>query len=220
MDESKEALLGRFGVASAALATVWGPLHALARFATEDGKEDLASGAVRAWAEPAADTLRPLLDWGSADTVYTTYGKLWFPLFLVATLSAFAVRARRGEVHGAEKWGWRVALVGYVLATASTFGDYWTPWLDQSFLFLGIPGVLLSVFGSLPLGIGLLRRGFRPKVTAWLLALWLPLFFVLSDLIAMGAAALPFLWAWALAARAHLAAAPEQRVHPVLAQGV
>ena len=168
MDESKEALLGRVGVASAALATVWAPLHALARFATEDGKKDLESGAVRAWAEPARDALGPLLDWGSADTVYTTYGKLWFPLFLVATLSAFAVRARRGEVRGAEKWGWRVALLGYVLLTASTFGDYWTPWMDASFVALGLPGLLFGVFGSLALGIGLLRRGFRPRTTAWL----------------------------------------------------
>lgn len=78
-------------------------------------------------------------------------------VFVAATLCAFAVRRRRIPV-GAEKWGWRIALTGYVIATASTFGDYWTPYLDESFLFLGLPGMLLSLIGSTTLGIALLRR--------------------------------------------------------------
>jgi hypothetical protein len=94
-----------------------------------------------------------------------------------------------------------MALVGYLLATCSVIGDYWTPWLDESFLFLGIPGVLVSISGSATLGIGLLRRRFRPAATGWLLALWLPLFLLLSSVIAMGAALLPMLWAWGLAGR-------------------
>ena len=98
-----------------------------------------------------------------------------------------------------------------MLLTASTFGDYWTPWMDASFVALGLPGLLFGVFGSLALGIGLLRRGFRPRTIAWLLALWLPLFFLLSGLVAMGAASLPFLWAFGLAARSHLAEVPQLR---------
>lgn len=195
----RAAALGRAAFWSAVWATALGPIHALARYATEDGKEDLELPGVRAWAEPARDALEPFLDWASADTVYLTYGKLWFPVFLLATLTALVVRGSRAEVHGAEKWGWRIASVGYVLATASLFGDYWTPWAEESFLLLGTPGLLLSLVGSTVLGIGLLRRGFRPRASAVLLVLWIPLLIVISNLVALGAAALPFLWAWGIA---------------------
>jgi hypothetical protein len=198
--ERAEAI-GRAAFVGACFATVLAPIHALARYATAEGKSDLNLPGVRAWAEPARNALEPLLDWASPHTVYVTYGKLFLPVFLAATLGALLVRGARGTTTGAEKWGWRLASFGYVLATASTFGDYWTPFLDQSFLLLGIPGLLLSMIGSTVLGFGLLRRGFRPRVTALLLVLWIPLFVVLSGLIAMGAAALPFLWAWGIAAR-------------------
>jgi hypothetical protein len=177
---------------------VLAPIHALSRFATADGAGDLESPVVRAWAEPAARLLRPLLSWSDVDTVYTAYGRIWLPLLLVATMSAFVVRRGR-QPRGAERWGWRIALAGYVVATLSIIGDYYTPWMDQSFLFVGIPASLTSVLGSTVLGVALLRRGFRPLATAWLLAVWLPLFFGLSSVIAMGAALLPMLWAWGIA---------------------
>jgi hypothetical protein len=177
---------------------VLAPIHALSRFATADGAGDLHSPVVRAWAEPAARLLRPLLSWSDVDTVYKTYGRVWLPLLLVAAVCAVVVRRGR-QPRGAERWGWRIALAGYVIATLSVIGDYYTPWMDQSFLFVGIPGILTSVLGSTVLGVALLRRGFRPLATAWLLAAWLPLFFALSSVIAMGAALLPMLWAWGIA---------------------
>lgn len=194
--------IGRAALLSAIFATVLAPLHALARFATEDGRSDLDLPGVRAWAESARDAFAPLLDWASPNTVYLTYGKMFLPVFLLATLSALIVRGVRGPgVTGAEKWGWRLASVGYVAVTVATFGEYWTPFIDEFFAVLGIPGLLLSMIGSTVLGIGLLRRGFRPRATAVLLVLWIPAFLVLSDLIALGAAALPFLWAWGIAGR-------------------
>jgi hypothetical protein len=48
------------------------------------------------------------------------------------------------------------------------FGDYYTPWIDQSFLLLTIPGLLISLVGSTMLGIALLRNRYRPRTTAWL----------------------------------------------------
>ena len=178
------------------------PIHALARYQTDDGKSDLDLPGVRTWAEPAAERLQPLLDWASADTVYTTWGKLYLPLFVLATACAFLVRRSRPAPYGAEKWGWRIALPGYVLATVAVIGEYWTPYLDEFFAIAGIPGLLVSMIGSIVLGIGLLRRGFRPRVTPVLLLAWFPLMIVLSNLIALGAATVPWLFAWALAGRA------------------
>lgn len=214
MNTFTDQQLGKAAVVAAAAGTVLAPIHALGRFATEDGKEDLESGAVRAWAEPAADALSPLLDWGSADTVYLTYGKLWAPIMLAALLCAFAVHRRRTPAGG-EKWGWRLMLTGVTGATIGVTTSYWTPLLDEAFLAT-IPFVLLSLIGGLVLGISLLRRGFRPQTTGALLALWLPGFFVLSGLIAMGAALLPFLWAFGVAGWS-LATSPEAAPEPMTA---
>lgn len=196
-----DAAVGRTAWFAAWTGLVLAPVHALARFATEDGKADLDSAVVRAWAEPARERLLPLLDWADPDTVYLTYGKLFFPILLAATLCAFAVRRRRAQARGAEMWGWRIASVGYVVLTAATVGEYWTPYLDEAFAILAIPGLLLSVIGSTVLGIGLLRRRFQPRLSAWLLAGWLPLVVLLSAVVALGAALLPMLFAWALAGR-------------------
>jgi hypothetical protein len=198
---SPSPVLGRIAFLAACVGTVLGPVHALARFATHDGAGDLSSPLVRWWAVPAAHTFRPLLDWGGADTVYLTYGKLWAPVLLAATVYAFAVRRSRTPV-GLELWGWRIALPGYVLACAAVLGEYWTPWLDQTFQFVALPGVLVSVIGSTVLGIALLRRGVRPRTTGWLLATWIAGFVLFDTVIAMGAALVPMLWAWGVAGRA------------------
>lgn len=189
--------IGKAAFVAAVAGTALAPFAALSRFATEDGKEDLESGAVRAWAEPAADVLAPLLDWSNADTVYLTYGKLWAPIMLAAVLCAFTVRRGRTPTGG-ERWGWRLTLIGITGIGLGVTTTYWTPLLDEAFL-VTVPFMLLAMIGGLVLGISLLRRGFRPRATAVLLAAWLPAFFGLSALIAMGAALLPMLWAFGVA---------------------
>jgi hypothetical protein len=209
---------GRAALVAAAAATVLAPIHALSRFATEEGRSDLESGVVRAWAEPAADGLSPLLDWASADTVYTTWGKLWAPVFLAALLCALAVRRGR-DPQGAEKWGWRIHLVGLAGVTVGVTGSYWTPLLDEFFL-VSLPFLLVAVVGGIVLGVSLLRRGFRPRATPWLLVLWLPLFVAGSSVVAMGAGFLPVAWAWGVAGYALATAAPTAvgAVPPVLSR--
>lgn len=186
-------------VAAIAL-TVLGPLHALARHATADGRADLDLPLTRLWAEPAAELLRPLLGWSDPDTVYLTYGKLWFPVLALATATAWLVYRYR-RPRGFEAAAWWVALTGYVVITLSAFGDYWTPYLEESFLFLGVPGLLLTALASTALGITLLRRGFRPRSTGWLLAGFVPLFVAAVQVTSMGNALLVLVWAWALAGR-------------------
>jgi hypothetical protein len=193
--------LSRVGIGMAVFGTVLAPIHALARYATEDGKADLELAGPSVWAEPARNAIEPLLDWGSADTVYLTYGKGFVFLMAFVTLAAFAVRERRGVLTGAEKWGWHITLPGFVLLTAAMLGEFWSPWLEESFAILAIPGLLISMIGCTVLGIGLLRRGFRPRTTAVLLTGFIPLVMILSELISLGAPLVALVWAFALALR-------------------
>lgn len=185
-----------FGWAMAAFGTVFGQLHALSRIASHP--EDLEYPLTRAWAVPAMDLFRPLLDWGDPIFVYWTFGKMWFPVFVALTLTAFLVHQSRRPA-GFEKLAWRVMLTGLLIATVSVFGDYYTPWTDEFFV-VGLPGLLLTGLGSTALGITLLRKGFRPRLTGWLLVAFVPLFFAITEVTSMGNVILPLAWAWALAA--------------------
>ena len=211
--------IGRLAWVTAWVAPVVGQLHALARHRTEDGRSDLESPLVRAWSDPARDALSPLLDWGSADTVYLTYGKLWLPVFLGFTLCAYVVRRRREPV-GAEKWCWRVVLAAYSLACVSLIAEYWTQWgamndrlLDVVFLAT-IPVVLGTIIGSSVLGVVLVRRGLG--VPAVLLALTFPLAFVILAVTSLGNVVLPIAFAFGILgrqiSRTTEAARPEQSV--------
>lgn len=190
-------------------ALVLGQLHALSRHATEDGKADLDLALTRAWAEPAADLFRPLLDWASPDAVYLTYGKFWFPVVLLMTLCAFAVHRRRTP-YGFEKWAWRVALTGYVGGCLGTFLDYWTQWTDYNSFFdiafaVTVPAVAATLIGSSLLGIALLRRRADGKLGAWLLALTFPLGLFIPEVTSLGNVLLPVVFGIALLGRATLA---------------
>lgn len=204
MLEERAPLIGRLAWVFAWVGLVVGQLHALARHQTVDGRSDLDSPLVRAWSDPARDLLAPLLDWGSPDTVYLTYGKVWLPVFVAFTLCAFVVRRRRRPV-GVEKWTWRVVLPAYVLACASVAAEYWTQWgamdadlLDVVFL-ASIPVILVTMLGSSVLGVVLLRRGLRWP--AALLALTFPLVFVISAVTSLGNVALPIAFGFGLLGR-------------------
>jgi hypothetical protein len=193
----------------AAFGTVAGELHALARFNSHPG--DLAEGGLGTkWAVPAIDALRPLLDWGDPYFVYWTYGKIWFPICLAFVAAAWLVHQRR-RPRGAERWAWRLQLGAYALLLISVAGDYYTPWTDYFFI-VGLPALLVIAFGGVWLGIMLLRGGFRPRVTAWLLIAFLPFFFAITEVTSMGNALLPLMWGWAIAAHRVAARTPESAV--------
>ena len=197
--------IGRFAWVMAWVGLVLGQLHALSRFATDAGQEDLELPLTRAWAVPATDALQPLLGWADPDAVYLTYGKIWVPVFAAFTLCAFVVHRRRRPI-GFEKWAWRVALTGYVWAVVGVFCDYWTQWSDYNAFFgiafmITVPGLLLTLIGSTLLGIALLRNGFRPRATSWLLTLTIPLVVGLLQFTSLGSAALPIMFAFAIVGR-------------------
>jgi hypothetical protein len=200
-----QRMIGRFAWVAAWVGLVVGQLHALARHATIDGKEDLDLPLTRLWSDPARNALSPLLDWANPDTVYLTYGKIWLPVFAGFTLCAFVLHRRRGPA-GFEKWAWRVALTGYVVAVAGVFCDYYTQFTDYNAFYdvgfvITILGLLITLIGSTLLGIALLRKGFRPRATSWLLTLNIPLAIVILQITSMGSAILPIMFAYAFVGR-------------------
>ena len=57
------------------------------------------------------------------------------------------------------------------------------------------------MIGSTLLGIALLRNGFAPRASAWLLTATLPFAFVITMVTSMGSVALPVMFAFGLAGR-------------------
>jgi hypothetical protein len=158
-----------------------------------------------------SERLAPLLRWSDPDTVYLTYGKIW--VFVIAAFTAAALLVYRDRrPHGGERWVWRTLFTGYTLAGLGVFGSYWTPWLDESFMFVAMPGLLLTVLGSTVLGVVLLAKRFRPVLTAVLLVGFVPWFILVTQVTSMGSALLTTAFAWAYAAHR---LAPEPHVAPV-----
>jgi hypothetical protein len=201
-----QRLIGRCAWLAAWVGLVVGQLHALSRHATVAGAEDLELPATAAWAVPATDALSPLLGWGDADLVYVTYGKIWFPVFLAFTLCALVIYQRRRPGLW-ETWVWRLALTGYLLACTGVFLEYWTQWTgNYNVLFevgwiVIVPTLLLTMVGSTVLGITLLVRGSTPRLPALLLALVIPLAWLILLATSLGNAVLPVMFAFGILGR-------------------
>ena len=192
----------RCGLAAAVLAIlslILAPLNALARMRTDSGRSDLENPLAHWWAEPAMQTLHPLVSWGSPDTVYLTYGKFYVCAVLAALACALAVRSLRPRARLAERWGWRLTLTSYCLMAVSLLFTYWIANLDLVFLVVTIPSLLLSTIGETMLGIGLLRAGFRPRLTGWFLALSFPLSQALVIMSTQALGMWPTMLAWGTA---------------------
>jgi hypothetical protein len=215
---TREQRIGRFAWVMAWVGLVVGQLHALARFQTADGREDLELPGTAAWAVPATDWFAPLLRWGDPDLVYVTFGKIWFPVFAAFTLCAFVVRRHRRPMR-VENWVWRVTLTGYSLACLAVFLDYWTQWSgDYNVLFdvgwiVTVPALLLTMLGSTALGVTLLVKRMRPVLPPLLLALTIPLAIGILQLTSMGSAALPIMLAFGILGR-RIAGEPASAPHP------
>lgn len=192
----------RCGLAAAILAVlslVVAPLNALARMRTDSGRSDFDNPLAHWWADPAMRAFGPLVDWGSPDTVYETYGKFYVFAVLAALACALAVRSLRPRGRTAERWGWRLTLTAYCLMAVSLFFTYWVANLDLVFLAVTIPSLLLSTIGETMLGIGLVRAGFRPRLTGWVLALSFPLSQALVMMSTQALGMWPMMLAWGTA---------------------
>jgi hypothetical protein len=172
---SPSNLIRRGGLAAlvgGVIGILYFPFHACAYFATQDGSAALDAPWVAVWAEPFTRVFDPLLTFAPPHEVYTTFGKILVLVVLGFLVGVLALHSRQGARAGRlEKWGFRVSLLGSVLGTIGAFGEYYTPYLDFSFLAFSAPGILLLMFGSLLFGIGTLRAGMVPRLGAWLLTL-------------------------------------------------
>ncbi len=187
------------------VALIGGQLHALARHATADGREDLQLPLTQLWAVPAAHLASPLLKWANPDVVYLTYGKLWFLVCAACTLCAFVVWRQRSP-YGLEKVAWWIALPGYVGTTIGTFFTYWTQWTAYNAFInislpVDVPIMLLTMIGSTMLGIAWLRRRFRPFLVPILLVCSVPALFAITAVTSLGNVLLPFLFAFGILGR-------------------
>lgn len=205
MSERARRWIGLYAAAAALIAVLLSPLLALSYFATEGGRAELETGTVAAWAEPGRDLAGGLLTWASPDRVYATYWQIFALLIPAMFLCAHAARARRSSRGRTELWGWRVALTGYALEKVGFLAVFVALFVvhvestavDVIFLGLGIPGLLVSAVGSTLLGIGLVRGAYRPRLTAWLLALAFPSLLVVPAFLGnLSLGLVPFLVAW------------------------
>jgi hypothetical protein len=207
MSDRTTRLIGLYATIAAAAAVVFAPLLGLSYFAIDEGAEELKTGTVSAWAEPARDLAGGLVTFASADRVYATYTQVFALLFPAVLLCAWATRRRRGKSDARlERWGWRIALPGYALfgigltavAIMLIGASASSSILDIAFMPFMLPGIFLSTIGSTVLGIGLLRSGYEPRATAWLLTLALPLWIAGSFVLGHNSIGLvPLFVAWA-----------------------
>src|SRR4051812_46059348 len=103
---------------------------------TADGREDLSNGLVSWWAEPALRELGPvLLDFGSAQTVYLTYGKFNLLAMLAVLACMVAAWTRRPTRLGwAERWGWRLSISATLVMCVGQLVVYWLGIVDRGYL--------------------------------------------------------------------------------------
>lgn len=211
MSDGTTRFAALYAVLAAVAALVFAPLLALSYFAIEDGAAELDAATVSAWAEPGRDLAGGLVTFASADRVYATYTQVLALLFPAVLLCAWITRRRRGRLEGRlERWGWRISLGGYALfgfglalvAVMLVGASASSEALDYAFMPFMFPGLLLALIGSTVLGIGLLRARYEPRVTAWLLALAVPLFVAGSVVLGHNSLGLvPLFLAWGLTGR-------------------
>ncbi|HET9544325.1 MAG TPA: hypothetical protein VFO88_01980 [Gaiellaceae bacterium] len=206
MSDRVARFVGLYATIAAGVAAVVAPLLGLAYFAIPIGAEE-ETGTVAVWAEPARELAGGLLTWASADRVYASYTQVFALIVPAVLLCAWVTRARRGRAGSRlERWGWRVSLVAYgmlaaglaIVALMLIGVSASSTTLDYAYLPLVFPGIVFGTIGSTVLGVGLLRAGYEPRATAWLLALVFPLWIVGDFLIGHNSLGLvPLFLAWA-----------------------
>lgn len=129
------------------------------------------------WALLIEPLVIPFLGFGPREEVYATYGKMFFPIYLLFMIGLVSLHARiAGRAGRSEVRGFRVALIGLVMNLIGNIGDYWLgkevlhqPLWGMTFAIGTMLGTLVYVIGSVLLGISILRTSALPRWSGWVL---------------------------------------------------
>lgn len=129
------------------------------------------------WARLIEPLVIPFLGFGPREEVYATYGKMFFPIYLLFMIGLVSLHARIAERTGRlEGRGFRVAFTGLVMNLIGNIGDYWLgkevlhqPLWGMTFATGTMLGTLVYVVGSVLLGISILRTTVLSRWSGWTL---------------------------------------------------
>ena len=196
------AAVRRCGLAAAVLAIlslILAPLNALARMAPNRAAATSTIHSRTGGPSPRCGRFHPLVELGLARHRLPDLREVLRMCSPGRPGLRPRVRSLRPRARFAERWGWRLTLTSYCLMAVSLLFTYWIANLDLVFLVVTIPSLLLSTIGETMLGIGLLRAGFRPRLTGWFLALSFPLSQALVIMSTQALGMWPTMLAWGTA---------------------
>ncbi len=160
-------ILSKASVGAAILMLLTAPLHAVAYLRTPDGEPG-----VLVWHDDAYEAAPGLWNFASRQDVYLTYGKVTSVMLVIALLGMFALHSvQKADGAKFEKWAFRAFTVAFVLLSAGALIEYFTPFLEEGFVYLALPGLALTLITGLVYGLASIRRGVLPKGLAIFLAL-------------------------------------------------
>ena len=134
-------------------------------------------GHAPAWLTPFRSLIEPLLALPPQGEVYSTYGKMYFLVYLLLLLAAVGLKlALDDRVGRSGHRGMRLILVGLGLNLFGNVSDYWLgysvlgqPWWGLFFVVGTTLGHLIYVIGSIMVGRAVIKNNVFPGWWAWLL---------------------------------------------------
>lgn len=129
------------------------------------------------WAQLVEPLVTPFIGFGTPGEVYATYGKAFFPVYLLFLIGLVSLHAHiSGRAGRLERRGFQVALLGLVMNLIGNIGDYWLgeevlhqPLWGISFVIGTMLGTLVYMVGSVLLGISILWTRVLPRWSGWTL---------------------------------------------------
>jgi hypothetical protein len=162
-----DRLVSATSVAASAAVLIVAPLHAVA-YIRDEGEDE--AGAIK-WTGPAFDAAPGLWDWASTHAVYLNYGRITSALLPLMLLGALALhRRQRRPARRFERWTARAFGVAATVLVIGAALEYYTPFLEEAFAFVAIPGLLLTLIVGLLFGIATARADAVPTWQGVLLA--------------------------------------------------
>ena len=187
--------ISRTSVAGSAAVLVAAPLHAVA-YIRDEGED--AAGAIP-WTDAAYRAAPALWDWASRHSVYLNYGRITsVPLALMLVGAVALHRRQRRPERRFERWAFRAFAVAATLLVCGVLLEYYTPFLEEAFLILALPGLALTLITGLLFGIATARADAVPTWQGALLAVaflpGMPLLVALLGHIPIGMSLVAVAW--------------------------